>query len=141
MPAIPAWLLIFNAVAITVIVVGVVVELYRRHNTPERKEQRRRLKVHKEGRLIEGVILDFSGPLVDYRYTVRGVDYAASQDLSALSPMLPAKLERLIGLVTVKYLPQNPANSIVLCEAWSGLPHRGDAEPEAESNQELNYQS
>jgi hypothetical protein len=56
-----------------------------------------------------------------YSYTVRGVEYLATQDLSALVDVLPAPAATLIGPATVKYTPRNPANSIVICEEWSGL--------------------
>jgi hypothetical protein len=35
--------------------------------------------------------------------------------------LLPRDPGRLIGPASVKYEPANPANSIVLCEGWSGL--------------------
>ena len=34
---------------------------------------------------------------------------------------LPAEPDRLIGVVSLKYSPKNPANSILICEEWSGL--------------------
>jgi hypothetical protein len=34
---------------------------------------------------------------------------------------LPDDTERLGGMVTIKYSGQNPANSILICEEWSGL--------------------
>jgi hypothetical protein len=49
------------------------------------------------------------------------VAYSTGQDISELRELLPADPERLIGPVTLKYSPKNPANSIVLCERWSGL--------------------
>lgn len=59
--------------------------------------------------------------LLFYNYAVRGVEYTASQDLSALKPYLPTELSILVGPVCVKYDAKNPANSIVLSEEWSGL--------------------
>jgi hypothetical protein len=56
-----------------------------------------------------------------YTYSVGGVQYAASQDISTLRELLPSPPERLIGAVSLKYFPRNPANSILICEQWSGL--------------------
>jgi len=53
---------------------------------------------------------------------VAGLTYTASQDISQLREMIPADSHRLIGRpASLKYSSQNPANSILLCEAWSGL--------------------
>jgi len=35
--------------------------------------------------------------------------------------LMPPGPQRLIGAVTLKYSPRNAANSIVVCEEWSGL--------------------
>jgi hypothetical protein len=56
-----------------------------------------------------------------YNYSVQGVQYTASQDISMLRHQLPAEPERLIGVANMKYAVRNPANSILLCEEWSGL--------------------
>ena len=47
-------------------------------------------------------------------YTVRGVHYTASQDISALRGYLPADPHRLIGVAGLKYSSKNPANSILV---------------------------
>jgi hypothetical protein len=95
---------------------------YNRRNSPERREQRRRLFVNHEGRLGEAMIIDVLGETsLVYQYNVGGVVYTTSQDVSTLMQFLPHGIERLIGLVTIKYIQRNPANSIVLCEVWSGL--------------------
>jgi hypothetical protein len=49
------------------------------------------------------------------------VEYTASQDISKLRDRLPEDPQTWIGPVTIKYLPRNPANSIVVCEDWSGF--------------------
>jgi hypothetical protein len=36
----------------------------------------------------------------------------------------------LAGPAIVKYIPRNPANSIVICEEWSGLRARKGGSPE-----------
>jgi hypothetical protein len=38
-----------------------------------------------------------------------------------LRDLLPAEPERLIGWSGMKYSSNNPANSILICEEWSGL--------------------
>jgi len=57
---------------------------------------------------------------------VGGMEYVACQDLRALAHLLPGELAGLSGHASVKYLPENPANSIVASERWCGL-HRRDA--------------
>ncbi len=90
--------------------------------TPEERERMRRLAVNANGRLGSAMITDFRDGIVSYRYVIGGVEYAASQDVSTLWDLIPpnpyALTERPAGL---KYLPRNPANSILLCEKWSGL--------------------
>ena len=49
------------------------------------------------------------------------MQYTASQDIGTLRDRLPAEPERLIGVASLKYSPNNPANSILICEDWSGL--------------------
>ena len=64
-----------------------------------------------------------------YSYSVRGVTYTASQDLAQLRAQIPADLEKLIGPASLKYSPRNPANSIIVCEKWSGLRAKPSADP------------
>jgi len=73
------------------------------------------------------MITEASEDLIHYQYELRGVAYFASQDVSGLRAWLPEEPARLIGAVSVKYDPRNPANSIVLCEEWSGLPGKREA--------------
>lgn len=96
----------------------------RRQPNAEERERRRRLKVDAEGRMSDASLIEFRGPVVYYRYEVGGVEYVASQDLSALLHLLPADLAGLSGHASVKYLPDNPANSIVASEKWCGLHRR-----------------
>jgi hypothetical protein len=67
------------------------------------------------------MITDFHDDTLYYTYEVRGVQYEASQDVASLRECLPADPERLIGVVGMKYSQNNPANSILVCEEWSGL--------------------
>ena len=102
---------------------------------PAERERRRRLLVNLSGRTGNATITDVSDGVLCYTYSAGGMEYAASQDVSALSGLLPADPATLIDVpATVKYLPRNPANSILLCEGWSGLfarppAHRDELRP------------
>jgi hypothetical protein len=93
----------------------------RRRSTPEKREQQRRLQVHLNGRLGDGMVTEVAENALYYSYTVHGVQYTASQDITTLRERLPADPECLIGVTSLKYSPKNPANSILICEEWSGL--------------------
>ena len=93
----------------------------RKASTPEKRERQRRLTVNTTGRLGDAFITEATGDALYYTYSVRGVQYAASQDISALRDRLPADPERLIGMAGMKYATRNPANSILICEEWTGL--------------------
>ena len=89
---------------------------------PEKREQKRRLNVNRLGRLGDATIIEASENAIYYSYSVRGVQYEASQDIGALRERLPVEPDRLIGAIaSLKYAPNNPANSILICEEWSGL--------------------
>lgn len=96
-------------------------------------ERLRRSRVNEVGRLTGGEIVDILDdvPAVSpgsaaprvlvYRYTVRGVEYEASQDIGPLLARIHPRA-CLPGLpAEIKFDPSNPGNSIVLCETWSGL--------------------
>lgn len=95
--------------------------LFLRRESPEKRERRRRLHLYQHGRLADGMVTDVAPDSIYYCYSVAGVDYQTSQDVSRLAEFLPEQHDRLIGPVTLKYATRNPANSIVLCEKWSGL--------------------
>lgn len=96
--------------------------LWRSRRDPGERERRRRALITARGRLIEGIASDFCDGIVFYSYQWRGVEYEASQDLRALAPLLPEQHHLLIGPVTVKFLPSDPSNSIVMSETWCGFP-------------------
>jgi hypothetical protein len=96
------------------------------HGTPEKRERKRRLSVNKLGRLGDAMITEATGEVIYYSYSIRGVQYTASQDVAALRERLPADPEKLIGIASLKYSPNNPANSILICEEWSGLRVKAD---------------
>src|ERR1700722_19148000 len=89
--------------------------------SPERREQRRRLDINLNGRLGDALLTECDENTLYYTYQVRGVHYAASQDISSLRDQLPGAPDELGGMVNMKYAAQNPANSILVCEEWSGL--------------------
>jgi hypothetical protein len=97
----------------------------RRRITPAEREQRRRLKVSSHGRIASATITDFHNGIISYTYTVGGVEHSATQDLSALAGSLPDDPGAMIAQpASLKYLPGNPANSILAAEDWCGLHFR-----------------
>ncbi len=84
-------------------------------------ERRRCNDLHARGKIGDATLLEFREHLVFYSYAIGGVEYAACQDLSDLQTLLPPDRWSTIGPASIKYDPRNPANSIVLCEEWSGL--------------------
>jgi hypothetical protein len=107
-----------GGLAILLVAAAIYIAL-RVHGTPEKRERKRRLSVNRSGRLGDALITEVSESVIYYSYSVRGVQYTASQDVSGLK--LPGDPERLIGVANLKYAPKNPANSILVCEEWSGL--------------------
>jgi hypothetical protein len=93
----------------------------RTRRDPAERERRRRLNVGRNGRLVDGSIVDIIDASILYSYAVAGVEYQAAQDLSAVGTLVPEPIESLIGPVTIKYLPSNPSNSVILTEEWSGF--------------------
>jgi hypothetical protein len=96
----------------------------RRRPTPEEIERLRRLTIHRLGKVGDGQILDVEELSIIYSYSVAGVVYTATQDTTNLEEKLPPERMSMVGPVSVKFDPRNPANSIVLCEEWSGLRNR-----------------
>ncbi len=77
-------------------------------DNPLKKERRRRLSLHERGRLGEAFITGFEEALLFYSYSVGGVQYESSQDISVLRDRLPAAPERLLGVANMKYMMNNP---------------------------------
>jgi hypothetical protein len=106
-----------------------------RRKDPAELERLRRLDINTRGRISAGRIVDLvegettgsKSRLVVYSYEVAGVTYQAAQDVAALLE-IAAMAQFLVGqTASVKYDPKRPANSIIACEHWSGLP-RGTGE-------------
>jgi hypothetical protein len=113
--------LAITSVSIPIAAVAVYAVL-RMRRKPKDKEKRRRLEVNSNGRLGDATILEIRDDAIFYEYSVRGIHYTASQDISKLRELIPGDPQRLIGLpASLKYSYHNPANSILLCEEWSGL--------------------
>jgi hypothetical protein len=94
------------------------------------REQDRRLRLSKMGRLTDGTATDVQEgrdeqdqpvQLLIYHYDVAGVSYEASQDITKLSEIIDVHSCQIGMPASVKYDPQNPGNSIVISEIWSGL--------------------
>ena len=103
-----------------------------RRKTPEQREMERRLRIAQNGRITDGTVIDVSEldrngsgelQLLIYQYDVAGVSYEASQDITHLRPFVDIHTCRIGVPASIKYDPQNPGNSIVVAEGWSGLRH------------------
>ena len=112
--------------------------LRRSRPTPEAIEQARRARLAQTGRITDGSLVDTTtldgsflegaarfqnhptGPeMLLFHYRIAGVAYEAVQDVSTLT-------DRVRGLridlpIQVRYDHNNPADSIVVAEDWSGL--------------------
>jgi hypothetical protein len=98
--------------------------------TPEEKERERRVWINMNGRITDGTVMDVHEiredecepiQLLIYNYDVAGVSYEASQDVTHLRQFIDLHSCRLGLPTSIKYDPQNPGNSIVISENWSGL--------------------
>ena len=117
-PSIP---FIIGGVSLLVVAAGIFVTV-RLRRKPKDKEKLRRIEVNANGRLGDATITDITEDAIIYEYSIGGLTYTASQDISQLRELIPAESHRLIGRpASLKYSVQNPANSILLCEDWSGL--------------------
>jgi len=123
------WVLAVAVPAVAALVAGLVV-LARRRVTPEERERRRRVQVNTEGRITDALITEVrmveapsggTSHWIHYSYDLRGVSYTTAQDVTALLTHIRQDLDRIAGPASVKYLADNPSNSIVVCEEWSGL--------------------
>ena len=88
--------------------------------TAEERERRRCAQLVATGKISDAMLVEIRENLVFYSYSVRGVEYTASQDLSRFVGEVAVDFSG-VSAMSVKYDPRNPANSIVVAEAWSGL--------------------
>jgi hypothetical protein len=113
------------AVALVALAAWIVLRVV--HSSPEKMEQKRRLWVNRNGRLGDALITEANETTLYYAYSIHGVRYTASQEISSIAQLLPSEPGRLVGVANLKYAVNNPANSILLCEEWSGLRVKGPA--------------
>jgi len=127
---------------LALVVIGVVAILaallliLQRKPNPDAVEARRRALLVRSGRLVDGVVIDLyeqpphtNAPgrtqlLVVYHYEIAGVNYECSQEVGLLAVAKEQNLLQSGLLCTVRYLPNNPHNSIVVAENWTGLHRR-----------------
>ena len=114
-------MVLITTLAVAAVTFGVRFAMKAMQGSPEKRERKRRLELNRLGRLGDALITEADEAMLYYSYSVAGVQYEASQDVTALRPLLPPEPERLIGPASLKYSPRNPANSILICEEWSGL--------------------
>lgn len=120
MPLSFAWLVPLTLGALALLgVLGWVI--YRARTAPSERERRRRLKINVLGRIGDAMLTDAQGDLIYYSYSISGVPYSTAQDIGTLRALVPADSSLIIGQVSLKYLPRDPGNSIIVCETWSGL--------------------
>jgi len=119
---------ILGGSSVLVLVVGLLAR--RRRKTPEDRERERRQRINLHGRISDGNILDVQEVQLDgrgwaqmliYQYDVAGVTYEASQDITYLRHLVDLYSCRLGLATSVKYDTQNPGDSIVVAEGWTGL--------------------
>ena len=120
--------LIFASAAAAVLALVIARRIFwrRKKTDPERL---RRDHIHAVGRITDGTVLDAHNEerdgretqLVVYRYDVGGVSYESSQDITCLRHRVDMHTCRIGLPASVKYDPQNPGNSVVITEHWSGL--------------------
>ncbi len=99
--------------------------------TSDQRELERRKRLSLTGRITDGTVIDVHEveeteehpemQLVIYHYDVAGVSYECSQDVTWLRHYVDLHSCRLGLPASIKYDPQNPGNSIVIAEDWSGL--------------------
>jgi hypothetical protein len=105
--------------------------LRRKPKAPEEIERERRAWLEGAGRITDGTVIDVqefaasngrqTAVVLIYKYDVAGVSYECSQDVTYLRHWINLHSCRLGVHTSVKYDPQNPANSLVVSENWMGL--------------------
>lgn len=114
----------------TAAALGLAYHLLAHRKTPEQRERERRTHISENGRITDGTVIDVSEmsanghgslQLLIYQYDVAGVTYECSQDVTQLRHVVDLHSCKLGVPASVKYDPQNPGNSIVVAEGWTGL--------------------
>ncbi|MGC2661357.1 MAG: hypothetical protein WA324_25675 [Bryobacteraceae bacterium] len=116
------WMAAIGIAAIVILVVAIVATFRRRKLSAAEIERARRVAINETGRLATGLVTEFKDDTVYFSYSVGGMEYLAAQDISPFRGDLPVEGDHLlVGPCSLKYLSDNAANSIVICEGWSGL--------------------
>jgi hypothetical protein len=113
----------------TLLGVGTAYLLRKGRKTPDQLEKERRLRISLHGRITDGTVIDAQEVSQDgqalqmliFQYDVAGVSYEASQDITHLRQYVDIHTCKVGLPSSVKYNPQNPGDSIVIAEDWSGL--------------------
>jgi hypothetical protein len=112
-----------------------------RRPDPQEVERQRRMFLAQRGRITDATLIDtrldqrFGGDaerglpayeaegespqVLQYQYKVGGVGYESVQDISLFAENV--RHLRIDKPIQVRYDPNNPGNSIVVAESWSGL--------------------
>ena len=122
-------LIIALAIISAVFILALVLIFRRRRTTDEDRERERRAYINANGRITDGTVIDAhdyqllhrEAQILVYQYEVSGVAYEASQDVTYLRHYVDLHSCRIGLPASVKYDPQNPGNSVVIAEGWSGL--------------------
>lgn len=102
----------------------------RKRSTPEELEKARRAFLVESGRIVDGMLLDSyqvpsenggSLTMLLFSYSIGGVNYECSQDVTLLSAQVNASHVRAGFPCSVRYQPGNPYNSVIVAEGWTGL--------------------
>lgn len=102
----------------------------RKRPTPEELEKARRAFLVESGRIVDGMLLDSyqvpsenggSLTMLLFSYSIGGVNYECSQDVTLLSAQVNASHVRAGFPCSVRYQPGNPYNSVIVAEGWTGL--------------------
>ena len=116
---------------VVALLVGLALWIRSRRKSAAERERERRLAINRTGRITDGILVEAeieandeqtTSGLLFYRYNAKGLEYSAAQDISALAHLTPPQGYAPGVPVQVKYHPQRPSDSIILCEQWSGLP-------------------
>ncbi len=113
----------------TLLGIGTAYLLRKGRKTAEQLERERRLRISLHGRITDGTVIDAQEisrdgdtlQMLIFQYDVAGVSYEASQDITHLRQYVDIHTCKVGLPSSVKYNPQNPGDSIVIAEDWSGL--------------------
>ncbi len=101
--------------SLPIVAAGVFVVL-RIRRKPKDKEQRRRLEVNTNGRLATQPSLEITDDAIFYEYSVGGITYTASQDISKLRELIPAdpaSPDRPAGVAEIFFAESRQFDSVV----------------------------